>query len=248
MKVSIITVSYNSQKTILDTFNSIRNQKINSIEYIVVDGNSKDSTIDLIKSNSDIISKSIIEPDEGIYDAMNKGIKNATGDIIGILNSDDVYFSNDTLELIHNVFTEHDCDIVYGNINYVSQDLKRIIRKWRSTSFKKGSFKRGWHPPHPAFFVKKSVYEICGLYDTKYGISADFDFMLRALEMNTFKVVFVDQVFTKMRIGGESNKSLRNILKGNIEILNSFKKNKISVSPFLYLTNRLLPKIFQFLK
>ena len=202
MKLTIITVSYNSENTISETFDCIRRQTFKNIEYIVVDGASNDSTSSIIEKNSDIISIAIIEKDNGIYDAMNKGIQCASGDIIGILNSDDVYFSHDTLHLIHDEFEKNQLDILYGNINYVSSDLSRIIRKWRSTPFYKGSFKKGWHPPHPAFFVKKEVYDNCGLYDTDLKIAADFDFMLRSMETTDYKIGFTDNVITKMRIGG----------------------------------------------
>lgn len=248
MKVSIITVSFNSAETILDTFDCIRKQTIQNLEYILVDGGSTDGTLDIINQSKDIITTAITEPDQGIYDAMNKGIINSTGEIIGILNSDDVYFSDNTLALVQTAFLQHNCDIVYGNIHYVSKDLNKIIRKWISNSFSKGSFKHGWHPPHPAFFVRKSVYDQCGLYDLKFNIAADFDFMLRSMESNNFKIHFINETITKMRIGGESNRSIKNIIKGNKEILQSFRKNNISVNSTYYLLRRFIPKAIQLTK
>lgn len=249
MKVSIITVSFNSAETIRDTFNCISQQTIfQDIEYIVVDGGSTDGTVDIINEYTDIITTAIIEPDNGIYDAMNKGIANATGDIIGILNSDDVYHDISTLELIRTTFETKRVDIVYGNINYVSSDLKRIIRKWKSSVFQKNSFQKGWHPPHPSFFVKKDVYEQCGVYDLEFNISADFDFMLRSMELTNYKTYFVNEVITNMRIGGESNRSLSNIFKGNRQIHQSFLKNNIKINRLFYSINRILPKVIEFLR
>ena len=227
MKISIITVAFNSGLTIKDTFDSIRSQDYDNIEYIVIDGNSSDETVDLIKSNEDIIHKWISENDKGIYDAMNKGISLATGDIVGILNSDDVYFEPQSISLVMNEFLNKENDIVYGNINYVSKDLSNIIRKWRSSKYKLGRFKYGWHPPHPSFFVKKNLYTKYGTYDLDLSVAADFDVMLRFLEKHKAKSKFIDRVITKMRIGGESNRSIKNILMGRKNIKDSFIKNNI---------------------
>ena len=243
--ISIVTVSFNSAQTIQDTFDSIRSQDYESIEYIVVDGKSTDQTVEIIKRNKDIISTWISEKDRGIYDAMNKGINLASGQVIGILNSDDIYEDKKTISAIMNAFNRSpETEIVYGNLNYVSYDLKRTIRKWRTTDFKRGSFRRGWHPPHPAFFVRNKTYIKCGLYDTNYKIASDFDFMLRVFEVYQCKSVFINMVITKMRIGGESNKTISNILKGNLEISRAFKKYNIQKSP-LYYFFRFLPKLYE---
>ena len=247
MKISIITVAFNSGLTIKDTFDSIRSQDYDNIEYIVIDGNSSDETVDLIKSNEDIIHKWISENDKGIYDAMNKGISLATGDIVGILNSDDVYFEPQSISLVMNEFLNKENDIVYGNINYVSKDLSNIIRKWRSSKYKLGRFKYGWHPPHPSFFVKKNLYTKYGTYDLDLSVAADFDVMLRFLEKHKAKSKFIDRVITKMRIGGESNRSIKNILMGRKNIKDSFIKNNIKPYP-LYTFFRFLPKFFEFFK
>lgn len=246
MKISIITVCYNSEKTIKDTFDSIRNQNYDNIEYIVIDGQSNDDTINIIKENSDIISKIIIESDNGIYDAMNKGIQHSTGEVIGILNSDDIYKDTEIIKLLATEFQDKTVDIVYGNIQYVSQDLSSIVRKWQSSNFIKGSFKNGWHPAHPAFFVRRKVYENIGEYDLKFDVSADFDLMFRAMEIFNFKSKFINRIITNMRIGGKSNKSLKNIIRGNKQILHSFKKNKIPLNPIVFVIRRLFPKLIQF--
>jgi len=247
MKVSIITVSYNSDKTIKDTFDSIRNQTYKNIEYIVIDGNSTDNSISIFQDNSDIISILTVEKDNGIYDAMNKGIQKATGEIIGILNSDDVYFNNEVIDIVVEVFQNDKTDIVYGDIQYVSNDLSSVIRNWKSSSYIKGEFKKGWQPPHPAFFVKKNIYDKIGKFDLNFDISADFDFMFRALEIGDFKSKYISKIFTKMRIGGKSNNSVKNILRGNQQILKSFKKHKKFINPVIFLFNRFSLKLNQFI-
>ena len=178
MKVSIITVCFNSAETIQNTFDSIRNQTYNNIELIVIDGASNDGTLDIIESNKDIISKMVSEPDQGLYDAMNKGVNIANGDIVAILNSDDIFPSDDVIANVINKFQETNCDILYGNINYKNKKGE-TVRIWDSSPYLKGSFFKGWHPPHPSLFIKKSVYDRCGLFDTDFKIAADFEFMLR---------------------------------------------------------------------
>lgn len=246
--ISIITVSYNSALTIQDTFDSIKEQDYSLIEYIVVDGKSTDGTLDLIHKNQDIISKWVSEKDAGIYDAMNKGITMASGDIIGILNSDDVYYNSFCVSQVMNAFNMNPTsEVVFGKIINVSQDLNRVVRKWKTAPFELGSFKRGWHPPHPAFFVKREAYINHGVYDLKFKIASDFDMMLRLLEVKRCKSTYLDNVITKMRTGGESNRSISNIIRGNREIRQSFKKNKIYISPF-YTIFRLVRKLLEIVR
>lgn len=248
MKVSIITVSYNSKKTIQDTIDSVKSQSYSNIEYIVVDGNSNDGTKKIINSNKEFISKIIIEKDKGIYDAMNKGISLATGDIVGILNSDDVYFNNKVIsEVVRKFKSDSSNEIVYGNIQYVSEDLKKVVRTWVSSNYVSDSFKKGWHPPHPGFFVKKELYTLFGNFDLRFNIAADFDLMLRFMEVHKAKSKFLDLILTKMRIGGESNKSISNIIKGNKQVINSFKKYNIKPSK-IYTLRRIFPKILELMK
>ena len=171
MKISIITVAFNSSKTIRDTIKSVQEQTYDNIEHIIVDGNSNDGTQDIIQEYKNI--KFISEPDEGIYFAMNKGIDLASGEIIGILNSDDIFFDTEILSLVANTFIQERCDLVYGDTVIVKEDnLDSIVRYWKSSNFIPGSFKSGWHPPHPSFFVRKSVYERFGCFDTSIDVSA----------------------------------------------------------------------------
>ena len=246
--ISIITVSYNSVLTIQDTFDSIKEQDYSLIEYIVVDGKSTDGTLDLIHKNQDIITKCVSEEDAGIYDAMNKGITMASGDIIGILNSDDIYYDSSSIKKVMNAFNQNpETQVVFGNIVNVSPDLKKTIRKWKTTPYKNGSFKWGWHPPHPAFFVKREAYINHGAYDLNFKIASDFDLMLRLLEVKKCKSIFVQSIITKMRTGGESNKSIRNIIKGNTEVRRAFRKYKITTPP-LHVIFRIAPKILEFIR
>lgn len=249
MKVSIITVVRNNVATIKDAINSVIGQTYKNIEYIVVDGASTDGTVSVVESYTNKIDKFITEKDHGVYDAMNKGITLATGDIIGILNSDDMYFDKNVIERIVNTFREKKTDSVFGDLHYVDKNnTDKVMRYWKTSNFKPGSFVKGWHPPHPSFFVKKEVYEKYGLYDLELSISADFDLMLRLLEKHQISSVHLPIILVKMRTGGQSNNSLKNIITSNKSILRSFSKNKIRVNKWLYLFNRLMPKLIQIIK
>ena len=176
---------------------------------------------------------------------MNKGIKIASGNILAILNSDDVYLCNDIISKVIENFKKIKCDILYGNINYKNKngDIKRT---WNSSPYQKGSFSKGWHPPHPSLFVKKSVYNSCGLFDTDLKIAADFEFMLRVFEKNDYKISYLNETFVSMLLGGKSN-TLRGIINGQKEIKMAFKKNNIYLPKF-YFINRYLNKLKEYLK
>ncbi|WP_298480602.1 glycosyltransferase family 2 protein [uncultured Maribacter sp.] len=247
MKVSIVTGTYNSEKYIKDCVSSIHNQTYKNIEHIIIDGASKDNTISEIQSIPNRTAQIISEPDNGIYDAMNKGLKNATGDIVGILNSDDYYNTPEVIDIVVNTFNDCNVDCVFGNLYYVLQDNPKIIkRKWVTGSYnpKKG-FGTGWHPAHPTFFVKKEIYEQFGYFDEEYGLAADFELMLRFLEKHQITSKYINYPMVRMRLGGATNKSFKNIYQGNKECIKAFKKNNIPVS-FMYTLYRLLPKLKQF--
>ena len=250
MKVSIITICYNSEKYIRFAIESILNQTYKDIEYIIIDGMSKDSTLDIVKSYEPLFMgrmKWKSEPDEGIYDAMNKGISLATGELIAILNSDDVYYDNDIIKYVVSKIEECNVDTLFGDIEVVKADnIDVIIRKWKSSQFMENSFIKGWHPPHPAFFVKRKVYDQYGLFDTNIAVSADFELMLRFLERYRVSTIYYDRTIVKMRMGGESTGSLKRIIIGNIGVIKAFKMNNISVS-FFYPIIRIFPKLFQFI-
>jgi glycosyltransferase involved in cell wall biosynthesis len=213
MKISIITATYNSKTTLQDALASIESQKEVNIEYIIIDGGSTDGTLDLIKNN-DTIAKYISEPDKGIYDALNKGIQLATGDIIGFLHSDDLFASNSVVAQIVKEFENVVIDGVYGDLEYVDKEnTKRVIRHWKSEPFQPKLLKQGWMPAHPTLFLRTEVYEKHGLFNLSYKIAADYDFMLRILKDKTLQFSYLPQVITRMRVGGASNRSLKNIIQ-----------------------------------
>ena len=248
MKVSIITVVYNNSNTIKDAIESVLNQTYKNIEYIIIDGASTDGTVEVIKSYGAKIDKAISEPDKGIYDAMNKGIKLATGDVVGILNSDDFYASNDIVEKVIDELQGKYVDSVYGDLVYTdAKNTNKVIRYWKSNSYKKGLFQKGWHPAHPTFFVKKEVYDKYGLFNLDFKIAADYELMLRFLEKYKISSSYIPEIFVKMRLGGESNQSIKNIIKANIESYNAWKVNKLDINPFQMLLKP-LSKLLQFRK
>lgn len=243
MKISLITVTYNSSKTLLDTFQSVFSQTYSEIEYIIVDGASKDDTLSIIKEYEPLFQgrmKWISEPDKGLYDAMNKGIRMATGDVVGILNSDDLFMDDKVLADVAAAFDEQ-TDAIFGNLYFVDQeDVNQIVRVWKGSPYK--SFKSGWHPAHPTFYVRREVYEKYGGFDTTFDVSADFELMLRLIEKHGIRTKYLDRYMVRMRMGGESTGSIKNIIRGNKNIFRAFRKNEIKVSP-LYPVYRLLPKV-----
>lgn len=244
MKISLITVSYNSQNTIRETFDSVKSQKIKDfeLEYIHVDGLSNDETMKISYDYDDIISIRISEKDTGIYNAMNKGVTLSSGDVIGFLNSDDTFADNDVLSSIADLFNDKSKpDIVYGDIDYVDSSNK-VKRKWRTGE--QNSFSKGWHPAHPAFYAKKTYFDEFGGFDEQLKIAADFDLMLRFLEVANSHAIYLKKVCVKMKLGGESNRSFLNIFEGNRQILRSF--NKYSIKPqWAYTSRRWVRKLLQ---
>jgi len=247
MKVSIITICFNSEKTIRHTIESVISQDYNDVEYILVDGNSKDKTLEIISSFGSKIQKLISEEDRGIYDAMNKGVQLATGEVIGILNSDDIYTESNVISKVVNTFSLKNTDSVYADLLYVSQtDTSKVRRKWISGKFKRSKFKWGWMPPHPTFFVKKNVYERIGLYNLELRTAADYEFMLRALYKEKISTSYLPHIIVKMRLGGESNSSFTTRIKANKEDKKAWKINNIT--PYIFtLWLKPLRKVFQFI-
>ena len=249
MKISIVTISYNSVDTIEDTLKSVISQDYDNVEYIIVDGGSKDGTLDVINRFKDNIQTIISEKDKGIYDAMNKGIQAAEGDVIGILNSDDIYQNTNILSLVIDAFSNSDkIDAVYGDIEYVDRlNLSKRLRLWNAGAYKPNSFKWGWMPPHPAFFIKKSKYIEFGSYLLGLGSSADYELMLRMIVKHKIKISYLPVIITKMRMGGISNKSFKNRVEANKNDRLAWKVNDLK--PF-WITLWLKPvrKIGQFIR
>lgn len=248
MKISLVTVTYNSDVTLRDTIQSVLTQSYINIEYIIVDGLSKDKTVEIIKEYEprfDGRMRWLSEKDRGLYDAMNKGFEMATGDIVGIINSDDLLADPEALEKVVKCFeTNEQTDAVYADLYYVAKNnTDKIVRHW--ITGKQRSFCKGWHPAHPTFYVKKSIYKKYGLFDLNFQLAADFELMLRLIDKEGIKLYYLPDPLVRMRLGGATSKNLRNIKRGNIECLKAFKKNGIRVS-FLYPLYRLLPKIKQY--
>lgn len=229
MKVSIITITYNSAETIEDTIKSVVNQDYNFIEHIIIDGNSKDNTLDIVNKYKDKISTIVSEQDDGLYYALNKGIKKATGDVVGILHSDDLFASNTIISEIVNLFKiSESTEAVYADLHFVERfDTNKIVRKWKSHTYHDGDFKKGWMPPHPTFYVKKSVYDEFGIFNTDFKFAADYELMLRFIHKQKINVVYLPKVSIKMRMGGVSNTNIRNKIKANLEDRKAWKVNKL---------------------
>lgn len=232
MKISIITVCFNSQQTIRATIKSVLSQSYKQVEYIIIDGASTDNTIKIIKEFSNSIDVFVSESDAGIYDAINKGISKSSGDVVGLLHADDVFDNRYVIENVMSFFDEN-VDMIYGDINYVDRnDIKRVIRRWKSDSYKKGKFNWGWMPPHTGFFIKKSCYLKYGLYNLSLGSSADYELMLRMFELYNLKSKYIPLNITNMRVGGVSNSSFKNRWQANRNDKKSWKIN--GLKPFWF--------------
>ena len=232
MKITIITVVFNGAKYIRSAIQSILSQDYDNIEYIVIDGGSIDGTVDIVKEYQDKISVFISEPDEGIYDAMNKGIALATGNVIGILNSDDFYIDEFVIEKVVKEFDEKGVDSVYADLVFVSpNNLEKTIRYYDSNHFNPSRFAYGWTPAHPTFFVKKEIYDKYGVFRTDFKIAADFDILARFLYTQKISYSYMQEVLVKMRVGGVST-SFSSIWINNIEALKACKNNGIKTNIF----------------
>ena len=238
IKISIITASYDSDKTLEKSVQSVFAQTYINVEYIIIDGNSKDSTINIIKKYETKITKWISEPDKGIYDALNKGLQLATGDVIGFVHSDDLLANNQIISKIANQFEKGNIDGLYGDLQYVDKNnIDTVIRYWKSCDFKSSLLKKGWMPAHPTLFLKKEVYIKHGDFNLIYKIAADYDFMLRVFKDNTLNFVYLPEIIMKMRVGGASNKNLKNIIQKTKEDYKAITSNKIGNWFTLFLKN-----------
>lgn len=245
LKISLITVTFNAERTIERCVQSVINQSYPNIEYIIIDGNSTDNTGQIISKYSSHLQAFISEPDEGVYDAMNKGIKIATGDIIGMLNADDFFADDDILLKVADAFKQRSIQILYGDLDYVNAAGK-VIRKWRSGNYAKGAFNWGWMPPHPTFYCKKELYDKYGFYSLDYGTAADYELMSRFMVKNNINASYFQRVMVKMQIGGKSNKSLSNRVKASLNDYRAMKVNGISI-PWVVVLLKPLRKIPQYI-
>lgn len=249
MKISIITATWNSGATLRDTLESVLQQSYTNYEILIIDGGSSDNTHDIVEEYIPKFDGRLhwhTGKDKGLYDAMNKGIARATGDIIGILNSDDFYADSDVLSRI-----AEECrnvEAVYGDLDFVdASDTSRVVRQWRGSQHRPGAFLKGWHPAHSTFYARRKCYERLGGFDISFDVSADFELMLRFLEANRLSNRYIPHTFVKMRMGGESTGSIGKIIQGNKNVLRAFRKNGFKVPPF-YLLRRLAPKALNLIK
>ena len=252
MKLSLITVTYNSENTLSTTIKSVLEQSYNNIEYIIIDGASKDNTVTIIKEYEYSFNgrlKWISEPDKSLYDAMNKGIRMATGDIVGILNSDDFFTSNNVLQEIANTFEkEQDLDAIYGDIHFVNpENLQKCVRYYSSNIFKRSLMRLGFMPAHPSFYLRRECFEKYGLYKTDYKIAADFEFLLRVIFKNKIRTKYLPMDMVTMRTGGASTSGIKSHIRIMKEHLRAFKENGIYTNAGL-LSLRYFYKIGEIIK
>lgn len=245
LKISLITVARNAQNTIGRCIESVIAQNYAELEYIVIDGASTDDTLQIVSQYGTIVTHLLSAPDAGIYDAMNKGIHLATGDVVGILNADDFFAADDVLKSIEKAFTHTGCDAVYGNLNYLKPDGK-ILRRWHSGSYTTGMFNWGWMPPHPTFYCKRVMFEKLGCYDLNYGTAADYELMLRFVHLNKVNTNYINKLLVNMLTGGASNRRYKNrfIAWGND--YKAMRKNGVFM-PLLCLLFKPVRKVLQYL-
>lgn len=215
MKVTIVTACYNSKATIANCVKSVQAQDYQDIEHLIIDGASKDSTLEVLESMANAQTRIVSERDDGIYDALNKGIKEASGDVIGFLHADDVFAADTVISQVVAHLNDSTLDACYSDLVYVNPETDSVVRYWRSSKFKKGLFVRGWMPPHPTVYVKKEVYHELGGFNLNLSIGADWDLMVRFFELGGIKTVYHPEVWVRMNLGGTSNRNLMNIAKNN---------------------------------
>jgi len=236
MKVSIVTVCLNSGPALEETIISVLQQDYAHIEYIIVDGGSTDGTNEILRKYGRRISKIVSEPDSGTYDAMNKGIKISSGEVVGFLNAGDFYAANDAVSSIAACIEQRDVDAVYADLEYVAEhNCAKTVRSWRSESYREGLFEAGWQPPHPTFFVRRHLFDDYGGFDLDYHISADYEIMLRLVKKYGVRSCHIPRALVKMRTGGKSNRSVLQIIRANIECYQAWQKNGLKISPLIML-------------
>jgi glycosyltransferase involved in cell wall biosynthesis len=247
LKISVITAVYNNRETVADALESALGQTHGEIELVVVDGGSTDGTLQVLNSFGDRLAVLVSESDRGIYDALNKGLRLATGEVVGFLHSDDIYADAQVLERVAAEFANPDVEAVYGDLVYVRKNSPdQVVRYWKSGMFDARKLRRGWMPPHPTLYVRRSVYERLGNFDTDYRIAADYDFMLRLLGQSGVQPVYIPEVLVKMRLGGASNRTFGNLLRKSREDYRALKANRIG--GFWALTWKNLSKLPQFFR
>ena len=239
VRISIITVTYNCVDTLGRTLDSLAKQEYDNIETIWIDGDSRDGTKEILASRFNLKNGAFVSsPDGGIYEAMNNGINLATGDIIGFLHADDLYPDDYVLSKIAKIFENPEVDAIYGDLVYIKRDNPlKIVRYWQSGDFERKNLKLGWMPPHPTLYLRSYLYKKIGVFDERYRISADYDFILRLFSDKELKFIHLPEVIVKMSVGGQSNKSIRNILLKIYEDCLVMRRNKINFLQALFFKN-----------
>lgn len=240
MKISLITVTFNSANTLQSTIDSVASQDHKDIEYVIVDGASTDNTVTIIKDNAAVVNQWISEPDKGIYDAMNKGIKLTSGEVVGIINSDDFYHNNSILTSVAKAFEDLTVDAVFGDLVFVDpSNLTKVVRKYSSKNWYPEKFSRGFMPAHPTFFVRRKYYERFGLFKTDYKIAADYELLIRFLYVHKLRYKYLPLTMVTMRKGGVSSNSIMSNIILNKEIIRGCRENGIRTNVF-----KIYPKYF----
>ena len=248
MKISIITVCYNSADTLAESLDSVASQNYSDIEHIIVDGGSDDVTEGVVNEKGWRVAVWRSESDQGVYDGMNKGLLLASGEVIGFLNADDVYMHSDVLTKVAATMADSAIDACYANLVYVDRkQTSRVIRHWTSQNYEPGLFEKGWMPAHPTFFVRKSVYERLGGFNLRYRLQSDFDLALRFIGIHDIRTRYIPEVWVRMRMGGMSNNSIRNVIRGNIEAYLSCRANGLKVLPW-FILSKVFSRLPQFVK
>jgi glycosyltransferase involved in cell wall biosynthesis len=248
LKISVVTVCYNAGATLEHAIRSVAAQDHAAREHIVVDGGSTDGTAEILRRHAAGLARGVSEPDRGIYDAMNKGIALATGEVIGFLNADDEYANPAVLGRVAAQFADPAIEACYADLVYVDQkDLQRVVRYWRSRPYEAGLFERGWMPAHPTFYVRRRVYERYGGFDLAYCLQADFELTLRFLAVHRIRSVYVPEIWVRMRTGGATNRSVGNVLRGNAEAWRAARRHGLRVGP-LFVVRKVLSRLPQFFR
>jgi glycosyltransferase involved in cell wall biosynthesis len=250
LTVSIITASFRSESTIVDTLKSLNEQTYPAIEHLVVDGASTDRTLELVREHGKRVARLVSEPDKGIYDAFNKGLAMATGDVIGFLNSDDFYASPDVIAAIMEVFNrEQDVDAVYADLVYVEKtDKSTITRYWKSRPYRRGDFTRAFCPPHPTLFLRRSVYDRTGGFDAGFRYAGDYEYMLRAFHTHEVKSRYLAKIAVMMRNGGTTGGSWVHIKNQNVEIFRALEHARVPVSRAGFMARKIVDRLLQRLR
>ena len=246
MKISVVTVAMNAAETIAETIDSVNSQTHTEREHLVIDGGSTDGTLDIIRAREADLTEWLSEPDRGIYDAMNKGIGRASGDVVGLLNADDVYADDDVLSSVARVFSDPTVEASYGDLVYVERsNPERVVRYWRSTVYRPGLFERGWMPAHPTFFVRRSTYQRLGLYNLRLRFQSDLELTARYIGIHAIRTRYIPRILVRMRTGGTTNRSIGNIVRGNLESYAALKALGLNITP-LFLARKFAMRTRQF--